>query len=332
MDKKDVFFIVVTALLFSTMEVFLKIAGTELDAFQITFIRFAIGGLFLLPFTISDMKKRSLKLTLSDWTYLTFLGIICICVSMLLFQIGVDNANANLVSVIICANPLFVMIFAHFIVNDGFNRRKAVVLVISLLGLVIAADPFDLANGNTYFGIICAVLASVTFAIYTTCGKLRIAKIGGIPQTCLSFIIGSIIMLIPMVIMDKPIISGINTSNILLVLYLGIAVTGIGYYMYFQAINSCGPANASIVFFLKPVFAPVIALVVLQEAIHWNMVLGIALLLVGSVIHMRSTLKADIEKVEVEEEIGLERLENFEEQLEEQVEEEVEEQKIKNKK
>jgi len=328
MGKKEVFFIVATALLFSTMEVFLKIAGTELDAFQITFIRFAVGGLFLLPFAVSDMKKRSLKLTFSDWTYLAFLGIICICVSMLLFQIAVDHANANLVSVIICANPLFVMIFAHFIVNDRFNRKKALVLIIGLLGLVIAADPFDLATGNTYFGIICAVLASVTFAIYTTFGKLRIEKIGGISQTCLSFIIGSVLMLIPMAIMDKPVISGINGSNILLVLYLGVAVTGVGYYMYFQAIDACGPANASIVFFLKPVFAPIIALIVLHEAIHWNMVLGIAFLLVGSVIHMKSTLKADIEDVEEKEEAELEKLENFEEQIEKHIEE----QKIKNKK
>ena len=43
MGKKEIFYIVTTALLFSTMEVALKIAGGELDSYQLTFIRFAIG-------------------------------------------------------------------------------------------------------------------------------------------------------------------------------------------------------------------------------------------------------------------------------------------------
>ena len=288
MGKKEIFYIVVTALLFSTMEVVLKIAGQELDAYQLTFIRFAIGGIFLIPFAMKEMKKRAVKLTRGDWLYLTGLGTLCICISMLAFQIGIDHTNANLASVIICSNPIFVMIFAHFMVNDRFTKRKALVLCISVLGLIVAANPFGLAAGNTPFGILCMVIASVTFGLYTTAGKLRIAKIGGIPQTCLSFILGSIVMLIPMGILHKPIIAGIGMSNILVVLYIGVLVTGVGYLCYFLAIDSCGPSNASIAFFVKPMFAPIIALVVLHESLTWNMILGIALLLIGSLINMRT--------------------------------------------
>lgn len=287
-NKRDIFYIVATALLFSTMEVVLKIAGTQLDAFQLTFLRFAIGGLFLLPFAIRDVRKRNVKLHFSDWIYLSILGIICICISMLFFQIGIDNANANLVSVIICANPLFVMIFAHFMVNEQFTKRKALILAISLIGLFFAANPFNLAEGNTLFGLICAIIASITFGLYTTVGKLRIARIGDITQTCFSFIIGSVLMLVPMAILDKPVISGIHVSHLPVIIYLGIAVTGIGYYMYFQAIHSCGPSKASIVFFLKPMFAPIIALFVLGEDLRWNMIIGIVLLLTGSLINMRT--------------------------------------------
>lgn len=289
--QKEILYITITAILFSTMEVALKIAGNELDAFQVTFIRFAIGGLFLLPFAIIDMKKREVKLTGGDWIYLIFLGILCICISMLFFQIGIVHANANLVSVIICSNPIFVMIFAHFIVNDRFTGRKALVLIISSAGLVLAANPFNMSEGNTPFGIICAVIAAVTFGLYTTIGKLRIEKIGDIPQTCLSFIAGSAAMLIIMLFMGKPVIAGIDSSNILMVLYIGIAVTGIGYYTYFQAIHACGPSNASIVFFLKPMFAPIIALIVLGENLTWNMIAGILLLLTGSLINLLSSKK-----------------------------------------
>ena len=43
--KKAYGFVVLTAFLFGTMEVACKVAGNQLDPFQLTFIRFAIGGL-----------------------------------------------------------------------------------------------------------------------------------------------------------------------------------------------------------------------------------------------------------------------------------------------
>ena len=48
--KKAYGFVVLTAFLFGTMEVACKVAGNQLDPFQLTFIRFAIGGLILLQF------------------------------------------------------------------------------------------------------------------------------------------------------------------------------------------------------------------------------------------------------------------------------------------
>ena len=59
--KKAYGFVVLTALLFSTMEVACKVAGNDLDPFQLTFLRFLIGGLILLPFGIAEMKKKEIK-------------------------------------------------------------------------------------------------------------------------------------------------------------------------------------------------------------------------------------------------------------------------------
>ena len=286
MGKKEVLYIILTALLFSTMEVALKVAGNDLDPFQLTFIRFFMGGLFLLPFALKEMKQRRVRLNKSDVTYLFVLGMICICISMLFFQLAIMQANANLIAILISSNPVFTMIFAHFIVEDRFTRQKALVLVISLAGVAIVANPFHLGQGNTLMGILFGVIASVTFGLYSAMGKLRIEKIGDVAQTSLSFLFGSFVMLFIMLFMGKPILSGIQPGHLPLILYLGIVVTGIGYYFYFEAIHMCGPSRASIVFFLKPVFAPVVALVFLREAITWNIILGIVFLLAGSILNM----------------------------------------------
>jgi drug/metabolite transporter (DMT)-like permease len=280
-------YVLITAFLFGTMEVVLKQAGANFNAIQLTFIRFMIGGLILLPFAIYDLKKRRYKLTKGDWLYLLLLGVVCICISMALFQVGVMQVNANLAAIIISMNPVFTMIFAHFLVNEKFTRRKALVLALSIIGLIIVANPTKVLNeGSSISGILIILIAAIAFGLYSALGKKRIAKIGGLPQNSFSFILGSLVLLVILLVTGMPVIEGINSDNILLIIYLGIFVTGLGYYSYLRAIELAGPSIASIAFFFKPVFATITAYIVLKEAITINIVFGVLFLLSGSIINM----------------------------------------------
>ena len=112
--------IVLTAIAFGTMEISLKIAGTAFTPFQLTFLRFLVGGLLLMPLALRDMKKRHIHLNRSDIAYLAVLGLVNICFSMILFQIGVNMANAGLAAIVFSSNPVFVMIFSYFIIHEAF--------------------------------------------------------------------------------------------------------------------------------------------------------------------------------------------------------------------
>ena len=63
--KNGTIYIVLTALAFGTMEIALKIAGSSFTAFQLTFLRFFIGGLLLLPLAVKDLMHRHVHLTKS---------------------------------------------------------------------------------------------------------------------------------------------------------------------------------------------------------------------------------------------------------------------------
>ena len=54
--KRAYIYVLITALLFGTMEVSCKIAANDLDPFQLTFLRFLIGGLILLPFAVGQAR------------------------------------------------------------------------------------------------------------------------------------------------------------------------------------------------------------------------------------------------------------------------------------
>lgn len=272
------------------MEVALKLAGSSFNSLQLTFIRFFIGGLFLLPFALCDLKKRKYRLSAGDWLYLLLLGIICICISMTLFQFGVMNTNANLAAIIISMSPVFTMIFAHFITDDKFSVKKAVVLLFNCAGLVIIAYPFISAEGSKLSGIIYTLFAAVAFGLFTALGKKRINIIGGIVLNSFSFILGSLTLLVFILIMGIPVTAGIGLGSVPILLYTGVCVTGIGYYCYIKVVENAGPSTASITFFIKPIIAPVIAYIVLREAISINVILGVCFVIAGSLINM---LKSD---------------------------------------
>lgn len=288
--KKVYFFVVLTAFLFGTMEVALKLTGSQLDSFQLTFLRFMIGGLLLLPFAVLELKRSKVKLAFKDFAYLLYVGILGIPLSMLFFQLGVMNSNASTASVLISINPLFTMIFAHFMTEEKLKKGNVIVLLIGLLGILFMIKPWDLQEGNTVVGIVFMLLAALFFGLYTVAGKISVKKMGIMAQTSISFILGSLVLLVVMLFMGRPIVAGV-ADNWMAVAYVSIFVTGLGYFSYFTAIKMADATTGSIAFFLKPAIAPVMAVIFLGETILWNTYIGIGLILAASWLNIQGKRK-----------------------------------------
>lgn len=280
--KRVIIFIFISALLFGTMEVTLKLTGNSLDPFQTTFYRFLIGGIVLLPFGIFEQIKNDYRMTLKDWMWMLLLGVLCVPMSMVIFQIGILMSNAATAAVVFSINPVFTVICAHFLTQfDKFTKNKIIAIILGAIGIILMIRPWNIQEGNTFEGAALLIAAAAIFSLYSVIGAKTISKIGTFAQTAYSFLIGSFVLLIIMLVRGMPIIDGFQ-ENIGVILYLGIFITGGGYLFYFLAIKYSNVTTGSIVFFLKPVIAPIFAVIILSEKITWNMYLGIAIILVAS--------------------------------------------------
>ncbi len=278
--------ICLTAFFFSTMEISLKLAGAGMDAFQLTFWRFMGGGLFMLPFALIDMKRRNLKLQKSDFAYFTMLGLVCVPLSMLAFQLGVIYANASTAAVLICINPIFTVIFAVFMKQERYTARKLLILATAVSGIVFMVRPWDIQEGNTPAGVIFMIIAAVFLGLYSVLGKKHVDRIGVLTQNAYSFLIGSLMMLVIIVIFDKPVFTGV-TDNFWIVAYAAVGVTGMGYYFLFMAVKHSNATTASFAFFIKACIAPFLAMILLDERIMYNTYIGILLILAASYLNYR---------------------------------------------
>jgi len=286
--KKVMAYICLAAFLFGTMEVALKTAGDSLDSIQLTFLRFLIGGIILFPVGIRKRQQGGMKLTKSDHGWMTLVGIVGVPVSMLCFQLGVERCNAATAASLICLNPLFTMLIAHFFTDEKMTALKSFAFLIGLVSAVLLIRPWDMQSGNTLAGIVLMMAASVTFAAYTVMGKRTVARMGTFFQTGYGFIAGSLVLLVVLLVSDRPVFEGV-LDNFRIVMYCGIFVTGLGYMFFFLAIRHSDASTGAVAFFIKPAIAPVLAIIFLHEKIFWNTVAGVLLLMAASFISLYDT-------------------------------------------
>ena len=85
-----------------------------------------------------------------------------------------------------------------------------------------------------------------------------------------------------------PLLSGYSWNTLPWMLMICIVNTGLGFACYFKAMEETSAQETSLVFFLKPV----LAFFILGEVISWNMGLGIAFILIGSLLALLPGLRA----------------------------------------
>lgn len=298
--KKGYIYILLSTILFSSMEVALKLTSASFNPLQITFLRFAIGTLVLLPFGITTLKKRGVKLNGDDLKFFTLTGFIGIVVSMMIYQLAVIYAPAAVVAVLFSCNPIFVTLFALMLLHEKIYKHTVITLILSVIGILFVINPASL--GSHVAGMVLTILSAIAFALYGVVGKKRAKKYGGFALTCFSFLMGSIELLILIglgnlspvatlltngnlgIFAHVSIFTGISSANLLGLIYIGVFVTGFGYATYNLAMETTSAATASLVFFVKPVLAPILAMIFIHEAITFNMLIGIILIVIGSLI------------------------------------------------
>ena len=306
--KRGYLYIAVTTLLFSSMEVALKLISGQFNPIQLNFSRFLVGGLVLIPFAVRELKKRGRKLDGKALGLFALLGLMGIAVSMSLYQLSVTRIQASVVGVLFSSNPVFVTLFAFLLLHETISKNQIAGLVLDVAGIVLIIQPWHLRLDA--LGVVYVLLATLLFALYGVCGKRQCARFGGIVVTCFGFLFGAAEMIaiaglthIPALsagltaagldtFASIPFFTGYTLTNLPIVLFIYIGVTGIGFTCYFLSMEITSAQTTSLVFFFKPALAPLLAFLVLHEAIPSNMLAGIACILCGSLVSILPGLLA----------------------------------------
>ncbi len=278
-------FSLISIFIFATLEFAGKLLGGEISPYTLTAWRFLIGGLLILPFALRQMRQDATKLSPRGLLIMAGLGILNVCLSMLILQISIQLGKATISAIIVSMNPIFVSIFAGIILKEKTRRGQIVALITGIAGmLLLVLGEIDFGS-DKYIdlpaGIALAIVASLTFGLYTVLTKQSVLRFGNMLTNSASFIIGSLVLFLVNFLMGKPMWIEPLWQNIVLTLYLGIFITGIAYILYFSAMRHLKAGEASIYFFFKPIFATLLAWIWLGERLTLLQILALAVIVLS---------------------------------------------------
>ena len=297
-SRSGYIFIVLCAVIFSTMEVMLKTVHGVFAPMQITCLRFLVGGVLLIPFAMRSIRKKNAVLTRKDLGFFACAGFLCVVIAMSLYQMSVTYTRASIVAVIFSCNPIFVTMLAHFLLHEEIHKNHIIALILELTAALIIIDPIHASLDPT--GALLAILSAAMFSFYSVFGKKRTPRFGGIAVTCLSFLFGASELTLLLLFgrttagaslygamgldlfVDVPLFENIPTSALPALLYICCINSAAGFVCHMTAMEKTSAQEASLIFFLKPILAPIFALLFLKEEIPLNMIVGIVCFLIGS--------------------------------------------------
>lgn len=279
MKYKGYILLGITILFFSTLEVVTSTLKDLMNPLQLTFLRFFIGGIVLLPLVI---KKRE-KVQPKDLLFFLCLGMLNILISMGSLQLSINMGKASTAAILISSNPIFVVLFSSILLKEKVTFKRIICILLGIAGITLVIYKGNV-GGDTALSLTFGIISSLTFGLYTVLGKMKAERISSITMICLSSILGSLLYVPILLWKDIPLFY-IPQGAFIKIVYLGVFISGIAYITYMEALKVLTASKGAMVFFLKPVIASMLAMVFLGESLSLKTAAGMLLVLAGVFIN-----------------------------------------------
>lgn len=269
--------------LFSTIEIASKVLRRQatVDSTLLVFVRFLVTGIVLLSLSWMRGLKKS-HLTWRSYGIFAINGFVGITLSITLFHDAINLfKNASSAAVVFSVNPVFVTLLAPFVNREKWTIGKVTGCLLGACGVVFFAWETGRLDSQSLRGLGLMLLAAFLFASSICISKRIMPKYGAMVVMGFSGLFGALFLL-PLLVMNfTPDTLGELAKGWLPILYLSVVGTALAYGLYYYGIHQTTAQGGSMSFFLKPVIASVLAILILGETINRYMVAGTLLILAG---------------------------------------------------
>ncbi|WP_341582524.1 EamA family transporter [Marinobacter metalliresistant] len=292
--------IALAALLWATTGIVAKFlfTGTDLQAITLGFLRLAVA----LPFFWLLMRREQTRLekanpgarvaggSLRSLPPGTLLPLAALGLFQAFYQgsylLAVDLTGAGIATLIaLCLPPVLIALLAAPLLGEKPGLLTVLSLIAAIAGTaMLVLSDMDTSGTLRLAGILMALLAAVVYTGFTLTSRYSSA---GTPVFTTAFIcfFTAALILLPVVAISGGFegLASLELRHWLMVGYIGVVPTCIGYVSFFSGMKTTPATLSSIIVTLEPLFVALLAWVFLEEILGPIGVTG-ALILTAAVI------------------------------------------------
>lgn len=271
----------------------IKIAVGELSPVTLVMFRTLLGSILLLPLVI---RRKAFRPLLPYWPWVLAYTVAEIGLPWFLLSDAERRLSSSLTGLMIAAVPLIGAIIVWLTRGDDrFDLRRIAGLVIGFVGVGA------LVGLNVSYRDLGAVgevaLVAVGYAAGPIIVSRRLPSLPAIGVVTASLVLTAIVYT-PLGLTHLP---GRFPSIqvVLAVAMLGLVCTALAFLIFFALIAEVGPVRATVITYFNPAVALVLGVVLLREPFTVGAVIGLGLILAGSVVATRRPSSRAADRVAV---------------------------------
>jgi drug/metabolite transporter (DMT)-like permease len=266
---------------------FIKIAVQELDPTVVVFARVGIAAIILLPMAAHRKVLRPLR---KRWLVVAALACVQIVGPFLLISYGEQLITSSLTSLLIAADPLFVVLFAlRFDPSEQASGLRLIGLLIGMVGVVVLLGLDVGGDAHRLLGAVLVLLAAAGYAASALLIKrptiAALPILGVVTVMCIT----ATIVLLPLAVTRLP--NKVPDLQVIVsLLVLGSICTALAYLLFFALVAEVGASRGTVITYVNPAVAVLLGVILLGEPLDAAIIIGFLLIIVGCWLSTGGTL------------------------------------------
>lgn len=249
----------------------------HINVTTLLFIRFFFGA--LLFFSYVFIKYQKVTVQLKDLFYLFVLGGICYNLQSQFYFSAVKYISPSLAALLLYTYPMTVTILTFFIDKEKITKAVGASVGLSFIGLILI---LGMSLGKVRgLGILLALGAALVYSVYIIIGNRVVRRM---PPLVMSAFIAAFSAIGQLVfgVLSGELNFNFASSIWLPVIGLILFSTVIAMLFFFKGMELIGPAKASIISMMEPVFTVVLSTIILKDHLTLLQLTGGVLVLAGA--------------------------------------------------
>ncbi len=262
----------------------IKLGLRAVSPVDVAFLRLFAGASALL--IIAVVTGTKLPRRIATWRHLFVFSLLINSAPFTLFAYGETHISAVLAGLINSLTPLATLGAVLLLFRQQRASRNIFIgLIIGFVGVLVVIGVWRGFGHGQLLGIGACVAAVLCYGVGFPYARRHLSERDESPVSLATGqVLCGTLQLLPFALLFGHVRQHPPASSIFGLLALGVLGTGIAYILNFHVVNNAPATVASSVTFLTPLFAVIVGVAFLHEALSWNEPVGAVLILAGAAI------------------------------------------------